>query len=108
MYHTYCIGGQLNFYLFLEQPSPYFVCICANIILQFSCLKHPDTRDQFLFAFDPFLLFVLYQRDERLERVISLKSTNLKAPYTGVVARALNNVMVKLHKETCVYFQKVR
>ena len=72
--------GSTQFLPFLEQPSPYFVCICANIILQFSCLKHPDTRDQFLFAFDPFLLFVLYQRDERLERVISLKSTNLKIP----------------------------
>ena len=93
---------------FFEQPIPYFVCICANIILQFSCLKHPDTRDQFLFAFDPFLCFVLYQRDERLERVISLKSTNLKIPYSGVVAKAVNNVMVKLHKKKCVEFQQVR
>ena len=86
------------------QLISYFVCICAYFIWQFSCLKLSDMRDQFLFAFDPFLLSVLYQRGERIERVISLKSTNLKVAYSGVVAKSLNNVMVKLLFEKCIEF----
>ena len=63
-------------------------------------------RDQFfmIFVFDLFRFFVLYQRDEREEWVISLKSTNLKAAYSRVVAKSPNNVMVNLHKEKCVGF----
>ena len=78
---------------------------CACFILQFSCLKLFGIRHQFfsIFAFDPFCFFVLScQRGERQEGVISLKSTNLKAAYSWVVAKSPNNVIVKLHKEKCV------
>lgn len=106
IYHEASEGLQWYNLDFLKHPSLQSVpvCICAYFILQFSCLKHSDTRDQFLFAFDPFLLFVLYQRDERHERLISHKSANLKAADSRVVAKSLNNVMVKLLFEKCIEF----
>ena len=129
MYHTFdthCSLGELSrvsfcvFKLFLVmpgfwkspllQPIPYSVCIIWQFVHVLFCnfpvwnFSAWETSFSLSLHLTHFAFFVLYQRDERQEGVISLKSTNFKAAYSWVVAKSPNNVMVNLQKDKSVEF----